>query len=153
MIKRKENPAKLFLRRYLALSGQVDALQRAINTAMERAFNTGVTLKEVKVLSSPAVPDPMASAVCNAVDACEMLYQEKEKATAALREILDAINSLKDERQKEVLTLRYITGVKYFEIAQKMHYSEQGIYVLHGRALIEINKWIERRAHNDSNEI
>ena len=53
MIKRKENPAKAFLRRYIGLCGRVDALTLAINQAMERAFNTGVTLKEIKVLSSP----------------------------------------------------------------------------------------------------
>ncbi len=145
MIKRKDNPAKLFLRRYLALSGRVDALQRAIDQAMERAFNTGITLKEIKVLSSPADPDPMASAVCNAVDACEILYEEKEKATMALREILSAIDSLKDERKKQVLTMRYITGDGYPKIATSMHYSEPGIYVIHGRALVEINKWMEGR--------
>ena len=37
MIKRKENPAKLFLLQYISLSGRVDALTRAINDAMERA--------------------------------------------------------------------------------------------------------------------
>ena len=65
MTKRKENPAKVFLWRYKGLSGRVDALTRAINDAMERAFNTGVTLKEIKVLSSPAEHDPMARDVCS----------------------------------------------------------------------------------------
>ena len=76
----KENPAKVFLRRYRAICGRVDALQRAIDDAMSRAFNTGVTLKEIKVLSSPAEHDPMARDVCNAVDACEILYQKKAEA-------------------------------------------------------------------------
>ena len=142
MIKRKDNPAKAFLRRYIWLTGRVDALQRAINQAMDRAFNTGVTLKEIKVQSSPAEHDPMARDVCNAVDACEILYEYKEKAETALREILNAIESLDDERQKEVLTLRYINGEKYPNIADKMHYSEPGIYVLHGKALLEINKYL-----------
>ena len=99
-MKHQENPAKAFLRRYGALCGRVDALQRAINEAMERAYNTGVTIKEVKVLSSPAEHDPMARDVCNAVDACEILYEEKAKAAGALKEILTAIDSLRDEKQK-----------------------------------------------------
>ena len=144
MNKRKENPAKAFLRRYLGLSGRVDALERAINAAMERAFNTGVTLKEVKVLSSPAELDPMARDVCNAVDACEILYQYKAKAETALREILAAVESLPDERQKELLTRRYINGEGFPDVAAGMHYSETKMYVIHGRALIEINRWIER---------
>ena len=34
-MKHQENPAKAFLRRYGALCGRVDALQRAIDQAME----------------------------------------------------------------------------------------------------------------------
>lgn len=144
MIKRKENPAKAFLRRYIALSGRVDALTLAISQAMERAFNIGVSLKEVKVLSSPAEHDPMAKDVCNAVDACEILYQYKAEAEAALREILTAIDSLTDERQKELLTLRYINGMGFRDISEKIHYEETQMFVIHGRALLEINSWMER---------
>lgn len=145
---RQENPAKVFLLRYKALSGRVDALQRAIDEALARATNTGITLKEIKVLSSPAEHDPMARDVCSAVDACEILYKYKAEAETALREILAAIDSLKDERQKEVLTRRYINGQEFSKIAAEASYSEPRVYVLHGRALIEINKWMERRADN-----
>ena len=141
----KDNPAKLFLRRYRAICGQMDALQRAINEAMERAFNTGVTIKEIKVLSSPAEHDPMALNVCNAADACEILYQKKAEAGHALREILNAIDSLADERQKEVLTRRYISGDGFPEICEAMHYEKTQVFVIHGRALIGINTWLEKR--------
>ena len=144
-MKHQENPAKAFLRRYGALCGRVDALQRAIDEAMERAYNTGVTIKEVKVLSSPAEHDPMARDVCNAVDACELLYEEKANAAAALKEILSAINSLMDERQKELLTRRYVSGEGFPEICEGMHYEKTQIYVIHGRALWNINKWLESR--------
>lgn len=144
-MKRKENPAKLFLRRYISLSGRVDALSRAISQAMERAFNTGVSIKEIKVLSSPAEHDPMARDVCNAVDACEILYEKKAEAEAALREILTAIDSLPDERQKELLTRRYIAGDDFGKIIDAMHYEKSQTYVIHGRALQEINRYLERR--------
>ena len=144
MIKRKENPAKVFLRRYIAISGRVDALALAISQAMERAFNTGVSLKEVKVLSSPAEHDPMARDVCNAVDACETMYQYKAEAEAALREILSAIDSLTDERQKEILTMRYVAGMGFKDIKEKINYEETQMYVIHGRALMGINSWMER---------
>lgn len=143
---RQENPAKLFLRRYKALSGRVDALQRAIDEALARATNTGITLKEIKVLSSPAEHDPMARDVCLAVDACEILYKYKAEAETALREILAAIDSLKDERQKEILTRRYINGDEFNKICVDMHYEKTLIFVIHGRALIEIRKWMDKLA-------
>ena len=154
-MRRQENPAKAFLRRYRNICGRVDALQRAIDEAMQRAMNTSITLKEIKVLSSPAEHDPMAKDVCSAVDACEILYDEKIKGyqfsdqgefiQEALRDILSAIDSLKDERQKELLTMRYVTGDGFKEIREKMHYEETQIFVIHGRALVEVNKWLARR--------
>lgn len=144
-MKHQENPAKVFLRRYRSLCGRADALQKAIDEAMARAFGTALTLKEIKVLSSPAEHDPMARDVCNAVDATEILREEKAKAEEALREILAAIDSLKDERQKEVLTLRYVAGVSFPEIMEKIGYEKTQAYVVHGRALIEINKWLVQR--------
>ena len=145
MIKRKENPAKAFLRRYIGLCGRVDALDRAIRQAMERATNTGITLKEIKVLSSPAEHDPMARDIASAIDASEILYQKKAEAEAALREILAAIDSLKDEQQKELLTRRYVSGDGFPEIMSAMHYEKTQVFVIHGRALVEINKWLERQ--------
>lgn len=145
MERRKENPAKAFLRRYKGLCGIVESLNKAIEEAMERAFNTGVTLKEVKVLSSPAEHDPMARDVCNAVDATEVLREYMAKETAALREILTAVDSLKDEQQKQLLILRYIEGKDFNFICETMGYEKTQVFVIHGRALLEINKWMERR--------
>lgn len=144
-MKRTENPAKVFLRRYRGLCGRVDALQQAISQAMERAFNTGVAMREIVVMSSPAIADPMAENVCGAVDACAMLYEAKARADAALREILRAIDTLTDERQKEILTRRYVNGESFPEIMEKVGYEKTQVYVLHGRALMEINRWLERR--------
>ena len=142
---KKENPAKTFLRRYLAISGRIDALQKAIDQAMERAFNTGVTIKEIKVLSSPSDHDPMATSICSAVDACEILYEEKAKASQALLEIMEAINSVSDEVQKQILVMRYVSGMMFPEIMEKMHYEKSQIFLIHGRALMAINRWIEQR--------
>ena len=144
-MKKAENPAKVFLRRYVSLCGRVDALQRAIDDAMSRAFSTNVTLKDVRVISSPAEHDPMASDVCNAVDACELLYEYKARAEIVLREILEAVESLPDETQKELLTMRYIVGCGFPEIMNKMHYEKSQVFVIHGRALVQINKYLQAK--------
>lgn len=153
MKQHRDNPAKAFLRRYTGLCGRVDALDRAINQAMERATNTALTLKEIKVLSSPAEHDPMAEDIVSAVDACEILYRFKAEAEAALREILCAIDSLTDERQKELITLRYVNGESFDRINELMHYEKTQVFVIHGRALIEINKWLEGRANNGQTKV
>lgn len=150
--RKPENPAKIFLRRYKALSGRVDALNMAISHALERAGNISVSLKEVKVLSSPAEPDSMARDVCAAVDACAILYQYKAEAEKALKEILEAIDSVHDERQKEILTRRYICGQSFREIQSKINYEEAQMYVLHGRALLNINRWMDEHGYRGKDD-
>ena len=144
-MKRKENPAKTFLRRYIAVLARANALQQAIHQAMERAYNISVTLKEVRVISSPAEHDPMAANVCTAADACEILYAEKQKADLILQEIVAAIASVRDERQQAILTMRYVNGEGFAKIAEKLFLSEPAIYIDHGKALAEVNKWLEGR--------
>ena len=131
---KRENPAKLFLRQYTGAVARINALQRAIDQAMERAFNISVTLKEVRVISSPAESDPMAANVCTAADAAEILYQEKDKANAILRDVLSAIDSVTDERQKAVLTMRYVNGESFLKISESLFLSEPAVYIAHGRA-------------------
>jgi DNA-directed RNA polymerase specialized sigma24 family protein len=104
-------------------------------------------LKEIKVLSSPAEHDPMARDIVNAIDSCEVLYKYKAEAETALREILSAIDSLTDERQKEILTMRYIAGMPFREIQEKIHYEATQMYVIHGRALIGINRWLNEHGY------
>ena len=138
-----DNPAKAFLRQYLAISGRVSALQSAISREMQRAQNTGCFLKEIVVQTSTR-GDTMAENIVKAVDATRLLQEQVDEANKKLRQILDAINSLKDERQKELLTRRYVTGQSFLKIEQEMHYSETRVFVIHGRALLGINEWLRR---------
>lgn len=146
----RDNPGKIFLLQYRALKRRIDALQRAIDDALEGAMGTGISYRE-KVKSSPKEHDPMASSVARAVDDCAMLYEYKKLASKTLREILEAIESLSDERQKEILTRRYINGEAFPDIAESMHYSESRMYVYHGRALLGINKWLRGRNNDRDN--
>lgn len=148
----RENPGKAFLMQYRALKRRIDALNRAISDAMEGAMVTGVSYKE-KVRSSPREHDPMAANVCRAVDDSELLSEYRDRASAVLRDILNSIESLPDERQKEILTRHYINGESFPDIAFSMNYSESMIYIYHGRALLGINKWLKRRAaENEINQ-
>jgi len=152
-MRKQENPAKAFLRQYRAVSGRVESLRRVIAQEMERAQNTGLSVKEIKVLSSPAEHDPMAANICRAIDATVLLQAEIDKAAEVLRDILISINSLSDERQKEILTRRYIEGQDFKTIMEEMHYEKTQVYVLHGRALVCVNQWLKRRANNGSTDI
>ena len=144
---KEENPAKTFLRSYRAQLIRVDALRRAIDEAMERATDISVQLKPIMVQSN-GVHDRMAEDVCKAADASSILIDELKKATAALNDVAIAIASVPDEMEKTVLTMRYIEGLDWITIAERIHYEERQTFIIHGRGLLAVNKWIARVQEN-----
>ena len=65
----------------------------------------------------------------------EKLYEEGVDQIKVYNTISHRISELDNEDERDVLFYRYIKGLRFWEIAQKMDYSEEWIYKLHGRAL------------------
>ena len=60
---------------------------------------------------------------------------ESKSLKSKLRKIETAISSLENINQRRVLSLRYLDGFSYFEISERMNYSEERIYQLHREAI------------------
>ena len=63
------------------------------------------------------------------------LEQEREKCVESYISIENLIKSVKNEDENEVLFYRYVKGLRWWEIAEKMDCSERWVHKLHGRAL------------------
>ena len=63
------------------------------------------------------------------------LIEERYKRIKVYQEIVNSIKRLKSENEKDVLFYRYIRGLDWWEIAEKMRYGERHIYKIHGKAL------------------
>lgn len=63
------------------------------------------------------------------------LIEERYERIKAYQEIVSSIKRLKSENEKDVLFYRYIRGLDWWEIAEKMRYGERHIYKIHGKAL------------------
>ena len=144
-IRKPDNPAKAFLRQYRARKIRMESLSREIEKARERALSVTVRPKEVNVMGSHAAYDTMAEAVCKAADASETLYAEYQECNRVLVLIMQAISAVPDEMQKTVLTLRYVEGLGWLDISEKIGYEISNTYILHGRALWNVKKWMEGR--------
>ena len=55
------------------------------------------------------------------------------------RRLQDLIEQLENPAEREVMNRRYILYQGYGEIAEKMHYTERTIYIIHGQALKNIS--------------
>lgn len=63
------------------------------------------------------------------------LEQEKENCVESYVSIEHLIKAVKNEDENDVLFYRYIKGLRWWEIAEKMDCTEQWVHKLHGRAL------------------
>ena len=63
------------------------------------------------------------------------LIRERYKRIVAYKQLSARIRSLTSENERDVLFYRYIKGLDWWEIAEKMNYSERWILKIHGKAL------------------
>ena len=142
--RRPENPAKAYLKRYRALLIQRDSLQRSIDAAYERATSCTVRLKPISVSGGGGAYDRMAEDVARISDETAQLKAAKERAENALSQIMAAIQAVPDEMQRTVLMLRYVEGLDWITISERIGYEISNTYILHGRALWSVRRWMEK---------
>lgn len=145
LIGKPDNPAKTFLSRYKYLCIQQESLQRSIQAAQDRALSCTVRLKPIHTQGGGGAYDKMAEDVAGKLDAEEQLEADLGVIRKTLAEIRAAINSLQSEAQKTVLTLRYIEGLEWPDVQDKMGYERTQTYIIHGRALRNVLKWMEEK--------
>lgn len=64
------------------------------------------------------------------------LFLERCRRIMAYKDISVRIKNLNCESERDVLFYRYIKGLDWWEIAEKMGYSERQIHRYHGKALL-----------------
>ena len=64
------------------------------------------------------------------------LVRERYSRIKEYHVITKAIESMLNDKEKDVLHYRYIKGLDWWEIAEKMGYSERQIHRYHGKALV-----------------
>ena len=73
------------------------------------------------------------------------MIQARYRRVRTYTEIFQAIEEVPDERERQVLTLRYIKCLKWEEIAVEMHVEWAQVHRIHAKALKHFNIPLERK--------
>lgn len=141
------NPAKVFMQGYRQALLQVETLQAALDELHERAGRTASCLQSERVTGSRK-NDPLADAAIGIMDTEKQLVQAAEALNERLKAVLAAIDSVTDERYKTLLLMRYVEGRQWERIAERMSYERTQVFILHGRALAEVQAWMDATPKN-----
>ena len=145
----RNNPAKEYLNRYRHLVQRRESLLREIDMIRVRATSTSIRIKDVNVLSSSKIHDQMAEDAALLVDSTAALDAIVQDIDVALREILEAIDAVDDEKLKNLLTLRYVEGLSWQQVQIKMAYEHTQTMTYHGVALAKVWQWMKERTKTD----
>ncbi len=123
---------KKYLREYRGHVRRIDRIDAEL--AELRAMKTAISINNDGMPHGSGQSD--MSGYAAQLDTLERkLLQEKNQLFIGYTKILDRINSLSSENERDVLFYRYIKGLAWWEIAEKMGYSERHITRIHGEAL------------------
>jgi len=92
-------------------------------------------LEKDKIFVKTSIGDRTAAIVDKIVDLEREVDDEIDKLQEIRRQVLAVINGVTDTSQRCVLTLRYIHGMRFEEIAVKLNYHYRWVIELHGRGL------------------
>lgn len=133
-----ENELKIrYLSRYRRLNERIDRLLEEQSRWREMALKITPTLSQTPGGGGSGSPieRPM-----DKVDELERKITQAIDELADIRaEIEDVLGQLEDENLRRLMEYRYIDGLTWEQVAEKMHYSWRHTCRLHGEALAKIN--------------
>lgn len=132
-----ENEQKIwYLSRYRRLNERIDRLLEEQRRWRERALKITPTLSQAPGGSESG--SPVERPMDKVLEIEEKIKWEIDELKTVRQEIRAALNQLEDENLKLLMEYRYIDGLTWEQIAEKMDYSRQWVTSLHGTALQKI---------------
>jgi len=133
-VKNENNWKKEYLRGYRANRRRISRIDDEVRELRELAESTKATDYSGMPHGSGNQKD--LSDELAKIDSLEKKLEiEKSKCIESYISIENQIKTVKNEDENDVLFYRYIKGLRFWEIAEKMDCTEQWVHKLHGRAL------------------
>ena len=138
--------AKQYLRQIRAQNRRIDSLiaEKDRLTAIAEGVS-GMSYDSIKVQSARVTPgNRQTDAVCKLCDLEERITYEIDRYVDMREDAVRTIDMLPQGAERELLRYRYLCGLTWEKIAERMNYEVRQIYRLHGRALQHIEDYIPK---------
>lgn len=131
--------AKIFMMRVRQAEHELKLINQKRRHFVELAGSIGVSASAVP--SKPTGASRVEAAAVSIVDLTTELDVKAAEYTKLIRKAETLIEKIPQERYRQVLTLRYLTGWSWRSISDEMDYRDpKSVYRVHGWALRELQK-------------
>lgn len=115
------------------ITKRIDRKRERLARLRSRLTGTAVEMSDMP--KGGGRQDSMQIGVGAVIELQESITADINLLAKTQTELTAVISTAKRAEHREILELRYVDGLEWKKIMRKMHYSEDGIYTLHGRAL------------------
>ena len=143
----KDNPAKIFLRRYRQAEQCLDSTQARMQELRDKCYRTTGKVKAINL--APTGRCDFSSSLLDIISQEERLKADIAKQSQILAQVLILINRV-DAKYQPLLRYRYINGYSWMIILNKFrkadghHYALEYLFKLHGEALAQANEMLAK---------
>lgn len=128
-----------FLKQYRVCMLRIRKLEGQIQELDDLMGHITPEMSSDRVQSSHP-PDKLGQLVAKKVDLETQLMGEIDNAIDVMNEIEEVINKVEPIGYQMILQKKYIEGKTWEQVAREVCYSSQWIWILHHRALAEVDK-------------
>ena len=128
-----------FLKQYRVCMVRIRKLEGQIQELDDLMSHITPEMSSDRVQSSHP-PDKLGQLVAKKVDLVTQLMGEIDEAIEVMNEIEEVINKVEPVGYQMILQKKYIEGKTWEQVAREVCYSSQWIWILHRRALAEVDK-------------
>lgn len=128
----------IYLKQYVILDRKIDRMIAEVERLRSRPGRPTPTLSNMPGGGGSIYKSPDVALIDKIVDLETEINRRIDRVIDLKREIEQLIESIDDEREKLLMSYRYLDGMTFEWIASEMHYHWRYVHKLHVRALSKI---------------
>lgn len=131
--------ARAFMEQVINAQRRITQMQQRAQHYRELAMRSTSSMQAVRV-GGTAERSKVEDGACAWMDICRDIEDHAQRLRETIRKTSEVIERLSDPMEREVLELRYLSGLRWEEIGRRMMYDERQVRRIHVKALEHVQR-------------
>lgn len=131
--------ARSFMEQVINAQRRITQMQQRAQHYRELAMRSTSSMQALRVGGTSA-RSKVEDGACAFMDICRDIEDEAQHLRETIRKTNEVIGRLSDPIEREVLELRYLSGLRWEDVARRMMYDERQVRRIHARALGHVQR-------------
>ena len=131
--------ARAFMERVMNANRRILGMQQRAQRSREMAMRSTSSMQALRTGGTDA-RSKVEDGACAFMDICRDIEDQAQQLRETIRQTSEVIDRLSDPAEREVLELRYLSGLRWEDIGRRMIYDERQVRRIHVKALEHVQR-------------